>query len=176
MESRNRWASLLFSIFSKLSFIILPQPLHLSPQMKHTNCFLAACACNQCCLYLCVRCLLQPTSLILILRLPVPPLSRFELLSGKNTPCRVLEHGHWAQGKWNHVNSDWVTCAEVRGEVDVLCSVKVEAVFWMDIWNTKGLFMQHTQRQLNLLYISQLMEQQTVWKQERFSRSKLSVQ
>lgn len=66
-------------------------------------------ACSQCCLYLCVRCLLQPTSLILILRL-VPPLSRFELLSGKNTPCRVLEHEHWAQGKWNHVNSDWVTC------------------------------------------------------------------
>lgn len=47
MESRNRRASLLFSIFSKLSFIILPQPLHLSPQMKHTNCFLAALDCMQ---------------------------------------------------------------------------------------------------------------------------------
>lgn len=96
MESRNRWASLLFSIFSKLSFIILPQPLHLSPQMKHTNCFLAACACNQCCLYLCVRCLLQPTSLILILRLPVPPLSRFELLSGKKYPLQ--SPGTWTLG------------------------------------------------------------------------------
>lgn len=56
---------------------------------------------------------------------------------------------------------------EVRGRVNVLCSMKMEAwrsigVFWMDSWNTKGLFMQYTQHRLIALYISQLMEQQTL--------------
>ncbi len=69
---------------------------------------------------------------------------------------------------------------KVRGQVNVLCSMKMEAwrssgVFWMDSWNTKGLFMQHTQRPLIPLYISQLMEQQTFSKQERFSQTEYTV-
>ena len=62
---------------------------------------------------------------------------------------------------------------KVRVRGNGLCSMKMKSrrsgrVFQVDSWNTKGIFMEHTQCRLIALYISQLIEQQTLWKQERF--------
>lgn len=64
--------------------------------------------------------------------------------------CKMSVHspGAWTAGSEDEIMQPLVV--EVRGRVNVLCSMKMEVwrsggVFWADGWNTKRLFMQHSE-------------------------------
>ena len=91
--------------------------------------------------------------------------------------CCVLEHGQLAgqrsRKSCKFRRSHLLSGSEVKSAS--FLPVKMAAwrsggVFWTDSWNTKRLFMQHTQSRLIPLYISQLMEQQAFSNRRRFSR------